>query len=102
MLVADHRRRATLSRGDLVALLGDDCGDLAATQQSARDTAGVGAIGDHCVGSHTGHSAARHDDLIEDTGQHRLIVALTASHDHRQWAPVAVDGGVDLGGQPAP
>lgn len=46
-------------------------------------------------------AAAGHNDLIEHTGQHRLVVALPAGNHHRQRAALAGDGGVDLGGQPA-
>ena len=96
-------RASSFPGGDLIALLRNDCGDLAATQQASSDSAGVGPVGDHRSWMRAGTAAlAGHHDLIEHRGEHCAVVALAPGNHDRQWPAVAVDGGVDLGGQPAP
>ena len=42
-----------------------------------------------------------HHDVIEHRGQHGSVVALAAGHHDSQGTALAIDGGVDFGGQPS-
>ena len=87
--------------GDLITFLRDNGGDSASAQHPSSGPAGVGTVSDHGIGTRTWVPAVtRHDDLIEHAFQHRLVVALPAGDHHRQWAAIAIDGGMNLGGQP--
>jgi hypothetical protein len=92
-----------LACGDFIAFLRDRRGDTVASQPAPSHSAGVGTISDNQFGTtaRTAPEATRHHDLIEQCRQHRLIVALTTGDHHSQRPALAVDGGVDLGAQPA-
>jgi hypothetical protein len=94
---------AAFAGGDLVGLLGDDDPDPAGVQGAAVDAGGVGLVGDHGVGSGawTPGAQARDADVGQDRFEQGAVVAVPAG-DHRcERASVPVDGGVDLGSQPA-
>ena len=98
-----HAGPAAFAGGDLVGLLGDDDLDAAGVQGATIDAGGVRLVReDHVRSSARATSGqARDADVSQDRFEQGAVVAVPAGDHGCKRAPVPVDGGVDLGGQPA-
>ena len=89
--------------GNLIALLRDHGPDLAGAKHAPVHPAGVGLVCQDRVRTGTRPSAANpgNPDVSQDLLEHCPVITLTAGDHDRQRQPMAIDGVVDLRGQPA-
>src|SRR5699024_5119024 len=92
-----------LAGGDLIGFPRDHRLHTPGGEHSSGLARGVGLIADHRVwpDPRSSRAAAGGSDLVENTGEHGPVVALTAGEHYRQRHPTAIDSGMDLAAQPA-